>query len=207
MVVTTMWNLIPRRRMEDANRRFGALENEIYVVGGLHCSHENLVYHFQESPKLGIKVTRFENSSDSALSIMDKPCGGWMDKQIPWKMNHQCESYFRKNLRNRINNTLEQFHFLSKSKQEATTPGNEDPALLGVVLRDENVELAALQSFWMICMRLILKVALHNFLIQLLLHHQPRLHHPPRLHHRLRLHYQLRHHHFPYRPHPKRKSG
>ncbi|KAF9031188.1 hypothetical protein BJ165DRAFT_1519184 [Panaeolus papilionaceus] len=133
-VVTTMWNQISTpKQIEDANSRFSSLQNEIYVdsVRGL-----------------GIRVTKFEFSSDSALSTLDAYPGGWShDEDKPQTMGPQYQSLIHNSLLERIANAQQQLHMLAADKQNACTPGREDPLLLAVVLRDEKTVLAALQSF------------------------------------------------------------
>ena len=47
-VVTTMWNHIPSsKKMEDANHRLSNLQNEIFVVGGLHFYNGKCDLFFQ----------------------------------------------------------------------------------------------------------------------------------------------------------------
>ncbi|KAF9033353.1 hypothetical protein BJ165DRAFT_1534633 [Panaeolus papilionaceus] len=132
-VVTTMWNQISSpKKMEDANNRLSDLKNEIFV----------------ESDRFGINVTKFEFSHDSALSILDFGGGGWIhNEEKSQKMDPQYQSLFLNNLLGHISNTQQHLLTLADDKQNATTPGREDPLLLEVVLRDEKVALEALRSF------------------------------------------------------------
>ncbi|KAF9049166.1 hypothetical protein BJ165DRAFT_1464666 [Panaeolus papilionaceus] len=131
-VVTTMWNHLSRpQQIIDGNHRIISLEKEIFV-----------------SAKLGLKVHKFEFSRDSALLILDNIHGGWIHHQdTSQKMNDQYQSLICNNLLDRISSTQQHLQFLTEDKQNATTPGKEDPGLLEVVLRDERAVLAALQSF------------------------------------------------------------
>ncbi|KAF9033374.1 hypothetical protein BJ165DRAFT_1598798 [Panaeolus papilionaceus] len=132
-VVATMWNHISSsKKMEDVNHQLSDLENEIFVG----------------SDQLGIDVMKFEFSSHSALSILDNFHSGWVHNEDKLqKMDPQYQSLIHTNLLGRISNICQQLLTLAEDKQSATAPGREDLLLLEVVLRDEKVGLAALQSF------------------------------------------------------------
>ncbi|KAF9037459.1 hypothetical protein BJ165DRAFT_1408171 [Panaeolus papilionaceus] len=130
-VATTMWNHTSTpKQVEDANRRFDSLKNEI----------------FMETNRLGIKVVKFEFSSDSALQMLDGfgyPSLYAIDTSQLIDPHYQ--SLIVNNLVDRITNTQLWLQILAEDKQAATTPGREDPLLLEVVLRDKKVALAVLQ--------------------------------------------------------------
>ncbi|KAF9037036.1 hypothetical protein BJ165DRAFT_1614649 [Panaeolus papilionaceus] len=136
-VITTMWNTLSTpKQLEDANHRFVMLQHEIY----------------KSSDGLNIKVTKFDTSSKgSALSII----GSSFFARIQQKKDHnivrvkdlQYQSLLCDNLLNRITTLLQQLQMIAEDKWTATTPGREDHCLLDVVLRDETVALASLQSF------------------------------------------------------------
>ncbi|KAF9031170.1 hypothetical protein BJ165DRAFT_1535495 [Panaeolus papilionaceus] len=134
-VVTTMWNHVSSpTKMEDANQRFCDLRNEIFVP----------------SDGFKIGVMKFEFSSHSALSILDRSFGGWYhhkDKSKKMAQDPQYQSLILNNLLKRISNIHQQLLTLAEDKQSASIPGSEDPCLLEVVLRDEKVALGTLQSF------------------------------------------------------------
>ncbi|KAF9033322.1 hypothetical protein BJ165DRAFT_1598789 [Panaeolus papilionaceus] len=132
-VVTTMWNHISSsKKMEDAKCRLSDLTSKI----------------FRGSDTLPINVTKFEFSHDSALSILDSLGNGWYHhKGQSQSIGPKYQSLMHDNLLGRISNSQQQLLILAEDKQNATTPGREDPLLLEVVLRDEKVVLAALKSF------------------------------------------------------------
>ncbi|KAF9034271.1 hypothetical protein BJ165DRAFT_1534099 [Panaeolus papilionaceus] len=132
-VITTMWNQVSTpKQIEDANRRFSDLEGGIYAG----------------SDKLGIQVTKFEFSTESALSNVDGPYGGWWHTLNSFKdTDPRYQSIIRNNLLDRITNIQEKLDILAEQKQTAITPGREDPCLLEVTLEEEKSVLASLQSF------------------------------------------------------------
>ncbi|KAF9040941.1 hypothetical protein BJ165DRAFT_1613476 [Panaeolus papilionaceus] len=133
-VITTMWNqLSTPKQLKDASRRFHTLKEEIYASSG----------------GLDIRVTKFDTSQASALSLLDGSFYGWDEhaNNTNKVMDPHYQSHLCNNLIGRIANTLQQLQLLAEDKQHATHSGSEDHHLLEVVLRDEKVALSSLQSF------------------------------------------------------------
>ncbi|KAF9037452.1 hypothetical protein BJ165DRAFT_1532139 [Panaeolus papilionaceus] len=115
----------------------------------IHNSTRRPIKHNKISPQRPvIECTKFEFSRDSALSILESFVRGWRhDINKSQRIGSHYRSLILNNLVDRITNTQLHLQILADDKQNATTPGKEDPLLLELVLRDEKSALAALQSF------------------------------------------------------------
>ncbi|KAF9049134.1 hypothetical protein BJ165DRAFT_1581046 [Panaeolus papilionaceus] len=132
-VVTTMWNNVSTpKQIEDANQRFSSLSHEI----------------FKGTSTMEIDVGKFEPTMGSALSVLNTAAAGWFySTQRGGSSAPQYQVLICSNLLDRIAGVLQQLEILAADKKVAMAPGKENPALLTLVLRDEEVALATIQSF------------------------------------------------------------
>ncbi|KAF9043887.1 hypothetical protein BJ165DRAFT_1528480 [Panaeolus papilionaceus] len=132
VVVTTMWNNIATaKHIENANRGFNCLRDEILA----------------SADEPAFQLTKFMLFKDLALSNLDGISDWSYDEDRSTDVDDDHRSVIRSNLLGRIANVRQQLQVLAADIKTAITPGQEDPCLLNVVLRDEKKALAVLQEF------------------------------------------------------------
>ncbi|KAF9037999.1 hypothetical protein BJ165DRAFT_1597072 [Panaeolus papilionaceus] len=132
-VVTTMWNNILRRQqMDDANRRYESLREEVFVPDN----------------EISIEVGKFDLTKGSALSALNVVERGWFHGRYKSvDLGTEYQNLACSNLLERITNAQHQLCTLNEDKKILTIPGAEDLNLLKVFLREEKVALEALEDF------------------------------------------------------------